>query len=98
MASAPPAAAGDWRRDAVWDDGNAEDRTVARYPLPKPLEPGEWVELEGMLIYRQDETMVEVVDGTIRRLADAAGTPPPRGAGKRAHTCSAGSATVTVWS
>ena len=28
------------------DDGNAEDRTVARYPLPKPLDPGEWVELE----------------------------------------------------
>ena len=28
------------------DDGNREDRTVARYPLPRPLEPGEWVELE----------------------------------------------------
>ena len=28
------------------DDGNPEDRTVARYPLPKPLDPGEWVELE----------------------------------------------------
>jgi hypothetical protein len=28
------------------DDGNEEDRTVARYPLPKPLQPGEWVELE----------------------------------------------------
>ncbi len=28
------------------DDGNAEDRTVARYPLPRPLQPGEWVELE----------------------------------------------------
>jgi hypothetical protein len=28
------------------DDGNAEDRTVARYPLPQPLPPGEWIELE----------------------------------------------------
>ncbi len=28
------------------DDGNEEDRTVARYPLPKPIQPGEWVELE----------------------------------------------------
>jgi hypothetical protein len=28
------------------DDGNPEDRTVARYPLPRPLAPGEWVELE----------------------------------------------------
>ena len=28
------------------DDGNTEDRTVARYPLPRPLQPGEWVELE----------------------------------------------------
>lgn len=28
------------------DDGNLEDRTVARYPLPKPLGPGEWVELD----------------------------------------------------
>jgi hypothetical protein len=28
------------------DDGNPEDRTVARYPLPKTLAPGEWVELE----------------------------------------------------
>ena len=28
------------------DDGNDEDRTVARYPLPKPIQPGEWVELE----------------------------------------------------
>ena len=28
------------------DDGNQEDRTVARYPLPKPIQPGEWVELE----------------------------------------------------
>ena len=28
------------------DDGNPEDRTVARYPLPRPLQPGEWLELE----------------------------------------------------
>ncbi|MCB1034459.1 MAG: M1 family metallopeptidase [Acidobacteria bacterium] len=28
------------------DDGNAEDRTVARYPLPEPLAPGEWVEVQ----------------------------------------------------
>ena len=28
------------------DDGNRDDRTVARYPLPKPIQPGEWVELE----------------------------------------------------
>jgi hypothetical protein len=28
------------------DDGNPEDRTVARYPLPRPIGPGEWVELE----------------------------------------------------
>ena len=28
------------------DDGNEEDRTVARYPLPRPVQPGEWVELE----------------------------------------------------
>ncbi len=28
------------------DDGNPDDRTVARYPLPRPLDPGEWVELE----------------------------------------------------
>ncbi len=28
------------------DDGNQDDRTVARYPLPKPIQPGEWVELE----------------------------------------------------
>ncbi len=28
------------------DDGNEDDRTVARYPLPKPVQPGEWVELE----------------------------------------------------
>ncbi len=28
------------------DDGNGEDRTVARYPLPRPIQPGEWVELE----------------------------------------------------
>jgi hypothetical protein len=28
------------------DDGNEEDRTVARYPLPKPIQSGEWVELE----------------------------------------------------
>jgi len=28
------------------DDGNPHDRTVARYPLPEPLPPGEWIELE----------------------------------------------------
>jgi hypothetical protein len=28
------------------DDGNEQDRTVARYPLPKPVQPGEWVELD----------------------------------------------------
>jgi len=28
------------------DDGNEEDRTVARYPLPKPIQPGEWIELD----------------------------------------------------
>ena len=28
------------------DDSNENDRTVARYPLPKPIQPGEWVELE----------------------------------------------------
>ncbi len=28
------------------DDGNADDRTVARYPLPRPIQPGEWVEVE----------------------------------------------------
>jgi hypothetical protein len=28
------------------DDSNPEDRTVARYPLPKPVQPGEWVELD----------------------------------------------------
>ena len=28
------------------DDGNLEDRTVTRYPLPRPLAPGEWLELE----------------------------------------------------
>ena len=28
------------------DDGNTEDRTVARYPLPAPLPPGEWIELD----------------------------------------------------
>jgi hypothetical protein len=28
------------------DDGNPDDRTVARYPLPAPLAPGEWVELD----------------------------------------------------
>ncbi len=28
------------------DDGNEQDRTVARYPLPRPLQPGEWVDLE----------------------------------------------------
>ncbi len=28
------------------DDGNSEDRTVVRYPLPRPLAPGDWVELE----------------------------------------------------
>jgi hypothetical protein len=28
------------------DDGNPDDRTVARYPLPAPLPPGESVELE----------------------------------------------------
>ena len=28
------------------DDGNELDRTVVRYPLPKPIQPGEWVELE----------------------------------------------------
>ncbi len=28
------------------DDGNPDDRTVARYPLPRPVEPGEWIELE----------------------------------------------------
>jgi len=28
------------------DDGNKEDRTVVRYPLPRPINPGEWVELE----------------------------------------------------
>ena len=35
------------------DDGNPDDRTVARYPLPAPLAPGEWIEVdidfEGML-------------------------------------------------
>jgi hypothetical protein len=35
------------------DDGNPHDRTVARYPLPAPLPPGEWIEVdvefEGML-------------------------------------------------
>ena len=35
------------------DDGNPDDRTVARYPLPAPLPPGEWIEVdidfEGML-------------------------------------------------
>lgn len=28
------------------DDGNPDDRTVARYPLPRPIQPGEWVEVE----------------------------------------------------
>jgi hypothetical protein len=28
------------------DDGNTDDRTVARYPLPRPIQPGEWVEVE----------------------------------------------------
>ncbi len=28
------------------DDGNPDDRTVARYPLPAPLPPGEWIEVE----------------------------------------------------
>lgn len=28
------------------DDGNPNDRTVASYPLPRPVGPGEWVELE----------------------------------------------------
>jgi len=28
------------------DDGNEEDKTVARYPLPKPIAPGEWIELD----------------------------------------------------
>jgi Peptidase family M1 domain len=28
------------------DDGNADDRTVARYPLPEPLQPGGWVTLD----------------------------------------------------
>lgn len=28
------------------DDGNPDDRTVARYPLPEPLPPGGWVEVE----------------------------------------------------
>jgi len=28
------------------DDGNENDRTVARYPLPRAIEPGAWVELE----------------------------------------------------
>ena len=28
------------------DDGNADDRTVARYPLPQPLAPGEWIDLD----------------------------------------------------
>jgi len=27
------------------DDGNPEDRTVARYPLPEPVPPGGWVEV-----------------------------------------------------
>jgi hypothetical protein len=28
------------------DDGNPHDRTVARYPLPQPLPPGGWIEVE----------------------------------------------------
>jgi Peptidase family M1 domain len=28
------------------DDGNADDRTVARYPLPEPLLPGQWITLD----------------------------------------------------
>jgi len=28
------------------DDGNPDDRTVARYPLPRPLAPGEWIDLD----------------------------------------------------
>ncbi len=28
------------------DDGNPDDRTVVRYPLPEPLPPGGWVELD----------------------------------------------------
>ena len=28
------------------DDGNPDDRTVARYPLPRPIQPGEWVEVD----------------------------------------------------
>ncbi len=28
------------------DDGNPDDRTVARYPLPRPVAPGEWIELD----------------------------------------------------
>jgi hypothetical protein len=28
------------------DDGNPDDRTVARYPLPEPVPPGGWVEVE----------------------------------------------------
>lgn len=28
------------------DDGNPDDRTVTRYPLPRPIQPGEWVELD----------------------------------------------------
>ncbi|HEX2164271.1 MAG TPA: M1 family metallopeptidase, partial [Thermoanaerobaculia bacterium] len=28
------------------DDGNPDDRTVARYPLPRPVPPGGWIEME----------------------------------------------------
>jgi hypothetical protein len=28
------------------DGGDGEDRTVARYPLPRPLPPGAWIEVE----------------------------------------------------
>ncbi len=28
------------------EDGNPDDRTVTRYPLPQPLAPGEWIELD----------------------------------------------------
>ncbi len=28
------------------DDGNPDDRTVVRYPLPEPLPPGAWIDVE----------------------------------------------------
>jgi hypothetical protein len=65
----------------------SEDAAWARYLLVRPGKAGAnedvagldgcFVQLEGTLVYREDQAMIEIVPGTIRPAQAAGASPPP---------------------